>query len=235
MILIYSLIFATVLSLVFTASVKKYYWAFYSLATLLATSTFCYEILRLTSDKKLYGIVADIEKASVKGIISIAFFIIVMFAGALNTRWKITRKLYSIRAELAIIASILMLPHGFVYIIRFIMSINKSGLASLKSAYLIYIIVGILAFVIMIPLFITSFKKVRNKISSTKWKRIQSWAYAFYFLGYVHVFIILINKKNIDWLKLSTYTVLFASYTILKLIKVKKAKANYAKDNLQFN
>lgn len=236
--LIYSLIFASGLSLIFTKQIKKYYWAFYSLAIILAASTFGFEFLRLTSNKKLYGIVADIEKASIKGIISIAFFILVMFAGALNTKWNITKKLYSIRAELAIIASILMLPHGLIYLIRFIMSVSKNGITGLPIPYLSFIIVGIIGFIIMIPLFVTSFKKVRRKMSAIKWKNVQKWAYVFYFLGYAHVFIILVNKKNIDWIKLSTYTVLFAAYTINKLIKViksKKVKAKYNKENLQFN
>ena len=238
MILIYSLIFAAGLSLIFTKQIKKYYWLFYSLAILLAASTFGFELLRLISNKKLYGIVADIEKASIKGILSIAFFFLVMVAGALNTKWNLTRKMYSIRAELAIIASILMLPHGFIYIIRFIMSVNKSGIRALPITYLSYIIVGIIGFIIMIPLFITSFKSIRRKMSAIKWKKIQKWAYAFYFLGYAHIFIILVNKKSIDWTKLSTYTILFGAYTVMKIIKViksKKVKAKYNKENLQFN
>lgn len=238
MILIYSLIFATVSSLIFTKQIKKYYWVFYSLSILVASSTFGFEILRLTSNKKLYGIIAEVEKASVKGIISIAFFILVMFAGALNTKWSLTRKLYSIRAELAIIASILMLPHGFIYLIRFKMSVLKNGITALPITYLTYIIVGILGFIVMIPLFIISFKSVRRKMSAIKWKKIQKWAYVFYFLGYVHIFIILVNKKNIDWTKLSTYTILFGVYTVMKIIKViksKKIKAKYNKKNLQFN
>lgn len=238
MILIYSLIFATGLSLIFTKQIKKYYWAFYSLTILLATSTLGFEILRLFSDKKLYGIIADIEKASIKGIISIAFFILVMFAGGLSTKWNITKKLFSIRAELAIIASIMMLPHGIIYLIRFIMNAKKSGITGLSISYLSFILIGTIGFIIMIPLFVTSFKKIRRKMSAMKWKKVQKWAYAFYFLGYAHIFIILVNKKNIDWMKLSTYTILFGTYTIMKLVKViesKKIKARYKKENLQFN
>lgn len=55
MVLIYSLIFAAVLSIVFTSSIKKHYWFYYSLSGLIAISTTIYEILRLTSTMKLYG------------------------------------------------------------------------------------------------------------------------------------------------------------------------------------
>lgn len=223
MVLIYSLIFATILSLVFTSSIKKKYWFYYSLSALIAISTTIYEILRITSNMKLYGFISTLEKASIKGIISIAFFILVMFAGALKPKWLVVKKLLSIRAELAIIASILMLPHGVIYIARFIIySIPKLINHKLSMMNLGFTIVGFIGFIIMLPLFITSLKKVRLKMKWSRWKRLQRWAYLFYFLAYLHVLLILLSKENIDWLKLSTYTIIFGGYTILRLIKLKK-------------
>lgn len=223
MVLIYSLIFVTILSLVFTSSIKKKYWLYYSLSALIATSTTIYEILRITSNMKLYGFISNLEKASIKGIISIAFFILVMFAGALKPKWLVAKKLLSIRAELAIIASILMLPHGVIYIARFIIySIPKLINHKLSMMNLGFTIVGFIGFIIMLPLFVTSLKKVRLKMKWSRWKRLQRWAYLFYFLAYLHVLIILLSKQNIDWLKLSTYTIIFGGYTILRLMKLKK-------------
>lgn len=221
MVLIYSLIFAAVLSLVFTSSIKKHCWFYYSLSGLIAISTTIYEILRLTSNMKLYGFISILEKASIKGIFSISFFVLVMFAGALQTRWAITRKLLRIRAELAIIASILLLPHGFIYLIRFII---KAMNGSLSVIYLSYIIIGTIGFIIMIPLFITSFKKIRLKMKGRQWKKLQRWAYLFYLLAYLHILIILVGKEKIDWLKLSTYTIIFGVYAILRLIKSKNIR-----------
>lgn len=216
MVLIYSLIFAAVLSLVFTSSIKKHYWFYYSVSGLIAISTTIYEILRLTSNMKLYGFISILEKASIKGIFSISFFILIMFAGALQTRWTITKKLLRIRAELAIIASILLLPHGLIYLIRFII---KAANGSLSVIYLSYIIIGTIGFIVMIPLFITSFKKVRLKMKGRQWKKLQRWAYLFYLLVYLHILIILVGKEKIDWLKLSTYTIIFGVYIILRFIK----------------
>ncbi|MBB6713364.1 ferric reductase-like transmembrane domain-containing protein [Clostridium gasigenes] len=221
MILIYSLILATILSLLFTTSIKKHYWFYYSLSAFIAISTTIYEILKITSNMELYGFISYIEKASIKGIFSISVFVLVMFAGALQSRWKITKKLLIIRGELAIIASILILPHGVIYLVRFIMKIIDQKLSAI---YVAYVIVGIIAFIIMIPLFITSLKKIKRKMDWHKWKQLQRTSYLFYFITYIHILLILLSKKNIDWIKLITYTTIFALYAILRLIKCKNTR-----------
>ena len=225
MILIYTLIFAIILSLVFTLSIKKNYWAYYSVSALIAIITTVYEILRMTSNAKLYGTILYLEKVFIRGYISIAFFILVMFAGALNPKWRITRKLLSIRAELAIIASIFIIPHSIIYFVRFILlklpKIIKTGI--IPKIYIGYISIGIIAFIIMLPLFVTSFKKVRRKMQGRKWRNLQRLAYIFYFIVYIHILLILLNGKEMDWLRLSSYTIIFAVYTILRLIKYKNS------------
>ena len=221
MILIYSLILATILSLLFTTSIKKHYWFYYSLSAFIAISTTIYEILKITSNMELYGFISYIEKASIKGIFSISIFVLVMFAGALQSRWKITKKLLIIRGELAIIASILLLPHGVIYLVRFIMKIIDQKLSAI---YVVYVIVGIIGFIIMIPLFITSLKKVKSKMDWHQWKKLQRTSYLFYFITYVHILLILLSKKNIDWIKLITYTTIFTLYAILRLIKYKNTR-----------
>ena len=222
MIFIYSLIFALLLSLFFTSNIKKNYWTYYLISIFIGIITTVYEVLRITSGVKLYGFPLYLEKIFIRGYISIAFFILVMFAGALNTKWEITRKLQSIRAELAIMASIFIIPHSIIYFVRFIIlklpKMFSTGV--IPKLYIAYILVGIIAFIIMIPLFITSFKKIRSKMQSGHWRKLQKRAYIFYFLVYVHILIIMLNEKEIDLLKLSTYTIIFGAYTILKLIKI---------------
>jgi len=114
-----------------------------------------------------------------------------------------------------------MLPHGIVYFIRFILlklpKIISQG--TFPILYLSYIAIGIIGFIIMIPLFIISLKKVRRKMQGVQWKKLQRWAYLFYFLAYVHILLVLLNDKEIDWLKLGTYTIIFAGYMSLKLLK----------------
>lgn len=221
--LVYSLLFTAALALIYTKSIKKHSKIFYSIATVISSITIIYEIYRLISDTKMQGFIGELEKAFMKGNVSIAFFLLVMFAGALNPKWKLTKKLLSIRAESAILGCILLLPHGIMYLVRFINKILVHK--PITTLYIIYLIVGLIAFIIMIPLFITSFKKVRSKMSYVDWKKIQSWAYPFYFLAYVHIVLALLNDDKIDIIKLSIYTIAFLAYFLLKIIKNYKLKS----------
>ncbi|MEF9934324.1 MAG: ferric reductase-like transmembrane domain-containing protein [Clostridium sp.] len=220
MVLIYSLIFAFSLSLLFTTSIKKYKWVYYTLAILTALSTLVYQIGMMFFGFQIDGIIGEIEKASFKGIISACFFVVVMYAGALNVKWGITRRLLKIRTEIAIIACILLLPHGIMYLIYFVMGI-LSG-APITAKYLVYSLAGVIGFIIMIPLFITSFKDVRGEMKGGRWKKVQKWAYVFYGLTYVHVIVLLLGRDNIDMIKIGTYTGVFGLYLILKTIKYKR-------------
>ncbi|WP_025691360.1 ferric reductase-like transmembrane domain-containing protein [Paenibacillus zanthoxyli] len=212
----------------FPKFIQKNRVALYTLATIITIVVTTYEMIRLINGFQLQGFIRELERAVSHGVISIAFFIPVMFAGALNSRWSYTRKLMSIRAPLAIIASILMLAHGLVYLVRFLVRVSSmlsSDETSMlrKTFYLNYSLIGIIALVVMIPLFITSFRKMRSRIGGTKWRKIQRWAYLFYLLAYLHVLLILIMDKDTDWLRLVLYTGIFGSYTILRLMKYKAA------------
>ena len=84
---------------------------------------------------------------------------------------------------------------------------------------MIHLTIGLVAFLVMIPLFITSFKFVRIKMKYVKWKKIQRWSYLFYGLTYLHVALILLNKDNVDILKIVIYSTIFIVYTILRIMK----------------
>ena len=219
MYLIYSLIIVTALSLIMPRFIKKNSKIFYGLATIIGILVTVYEILRLTEGYKLDGFIGALEKAFMKGNVAIIFFVLVMFAGALNKKYSATKKLLSIRAELAILGSILIMPHCIMYAVRFI---NKFITGKpIGVLYVVYLIIGLIAFFIMIPLFITSLKKIRCKMDFEKWKKIQKFAYPFYLLVYIHILLALLNHK-IDLLKIVTYTILFVGYFILKIINENK-------------
>lgn len=220
MYLIYSLVFVIALTLIFTDTIRKKAIAFYGLSSIISVLVTVYEILRLTSNYKLEGFIGTLERVFMRGNVSIAFFILVMFAGALNKKLKVTKKLMSIRAENAIIGSILIMPHCIMYFVRFLVKLSAGK--QFTTLYFIYLVVGILAFILMIPLFITSFKKIRIKMKYSDWKRLQRKAYIFYLLAYVHIVVVLLNGKTIDFLKLITYTVIFLAYLILKLFRNRK-------------
>lgn len=217
MLLVYSLIFAVAMSLVLTSSIRKNSKLYYAIALIIALLTSFYKLYGDTFSIQLTGFLLAFEKASMKGILSVAFFVLVMFAGALNIKWDITKKLLSIRAQLAIIGSILILPHGLIYTYFIFGDFIKNF--TLQGLSMIHLTIGLIAFIVMIPLFITSFKFVRSKMNYAKWKSIQRWSYLFYVLTYLHIILILLNKDNIDMLKINIYTIVFGVYTILRLLK----------------
>ncbi|KHD34887.1 ferric reductase [Clostridium acetobutylicum] len=225
MVFIWSLIFIVILSVVFTTNIKKNYKGWYVLASLISILVSIYEVMRIVSHPKLNGVILSIEQAFMKGNVAIAFFILVMFAGALSTKQVIGKKLMSIRAELAILGSILILPHGIIYFVRFlIIKLPKilNGKAN-ATLYLIYISIGIIAFIIMIPLFITSFKSVRKRLGGFRWKKLHKWSYVFYCLIYLHIILALLNGK-INFIKITLYTFIFMVYTVMKFIKHRNIK-----------
>ena len=222
---IYSLIVVTLLALLFTKSIRNHPKIFYSITSVITILTIICETLGLISDFKLYGFISKLEVASMKGVIAVSCFVLVMFAGALNPKWSITKKLLSIRAELAIAGCILILPHCIVYFIMIIILSN----GPLSPLFFTCIIVGSIAFILMLPLFVTSFKKIRIKMKYTNWKKLQRFAYLFYLLIYAHVLILILNKPHINYTKLIIYTLVFGAYLILKLIKTFTYKYKFQK------
>lgn len=159
-------------------------------------------------------------KTFTSGTVGTAFFIIVMFTGALNNKYKVTKKLLGIRMELSIIASFMVLFHVAYYFLDF----------SVIGKVLYFS--GLIAFIIMLPLFITSFIKIRKKMNNKMWKRLQKWAYLFYALIYVHMCFANIGKFTIDIDKISLYTVIFTLYTYLKVRKSIKSKMTTSARNI---
>ncbi len=125
---------------------------------------------------------------------------------------------------MAILASILILPHFIIYTYKFLVRLFSGK--PLSILYISFIIVGLIAFIIMIPLFITSFKKVRVTMSPSKWKMVQRWAYPFYFLVYLHIILILFNKKVFNLNAVILYTVIFLGYFILRICNNKNLLNN---------
>lgn len=218
--LIYSLIVVIVLSIGLNDILKLKSRYFYVVAFFISISVTVYEFFKIWTGFKLEGTLYVLERSFMKGYIATALFILVMFAGALSKKFNFTKKLLRVRAEMAILASILILPHFIVYTYKFL--INLFGGKQLSLSYISFVIVGIIAFIIMIPLFITSFKKVRISMAPKKWKKVQKWAYPFYFLVYIHIIIILLNKKEVNLSIVIMYTVIFIGYFILKILNRKE-------------
>lgn len=218
--LIYSLIGAIILTVGLNSILKKQSKLFYGLAIIISIIVTWYELIKINTGFKLDGILYVIERSFMKGYVATALFILVMFAGALNKRWGITKKLLRARAEMAIMASILIIPHCVIYLYKFLLNLLRGN--QLSVAYIALVVLGTIAFIIMIPLFITSFRKVRIKMTPSKWNKVQKWAYPFYILVYLHIMIILLNKKTISWDSIIVYTIIFGAYLIFKVYNNRK-------------
>jgi DMSO/TMAO reductase YedYZ heme-binding membrane subunit len=151
----------------------------------------------------------------VQGYLGLSLLYIVMFTGALKKKSKLIIKLSSVRREYSIIGFIFLTPHATKYFIEFLSDITE-----------IEQWIGIVAYAIMLPLFVTSFMVFRKKFSFEGWKKLQKWAYLAYILIFIHL-ILVAEMPN-----LLVYIVLFVPYIILKLIKeyklykIKKELAN---------
>lgn len=74
---------------------------------------------------------------------------------------------------------------------------------------------------IMIPLFITSFKSVRRKMSAKNWKKLQRAAYVFYALIYVHIMLLSVPMymRGITtyMANIIVYTAVFGAYGVMRV------------------
>lgn len=153
-----------------------------------------------------------------RGHLTLAFFIISMFAGVMNKSWLPYKKILLVRGDLAIIGFILLLPHG----------INRLSLA--LSGYNAS---GLVAALIMIPLTLSSFMTIRKKIRPDRWKKLHKFAYIAYFLIYIHLGFDVFLDATYGYIKFSPNSVLFhmlfVIYIILKILRVTQKNHQLAK------
>ncbi len=152
------------------------------------------------------------------GFLGFSFFYVVMIIGILKKESTIYIRIYSIRNILSILGFILLSPHAIYYLIE---KIFNNGTIELF---------GVIAYIIMIPLFFTSFKTIKNDFMFLKWKRIQKYAYFVYLLIFIHLVTIS------DLPNLILYLVLFIPYLVIKpyrFIKIDKPLMKAKQANLK--
>ncbi|MDY3196501.1 MAG: hypothetical protein RBQ95_06530 [Paracholeplasma sp.] len=143
-----------------------------------------------------------------QGFLGLSFFYIVMITGAIDKKYKIRAKFAGLRREYSIIGFIVITPHALNYMLQ-----GLNGTIDLEWF-------GIISFVLMIPLFVTSFLTIRKKMKAKTWNLIQSAAYIIYLLLFVHLILNYTQKIN-----LILYLVIFIFYFVMKAIyEIKKYK-----------
>lgn len=119
-----------------------------------------------------------------KGYVGFSIFYVVMIAGALPKQWKLTKVLKAIRTPYSVVGFIVLLIHPLHY---------ANEVLSQTRAIPYF---GVLAFVVMIPLFVTSYMVIRKKMKPKSWKSLQKWAYLSYAALFVHLIIQASTTQN---------------------------------------
>ncbi len=173
------------------------------------------------------GIMADyIVPMFTKGALSGALFAIIMWSGALPNGSKAVKLILPVRGRLSIIASILVFSHAVNFRAQLISLFTKAG--SLKAPVIVATVCSVLLLIIMIPLFITSFMRIRRKMDPKGWKKLQRWAYVFYALIPVHMLFFtyrnILLGRNGYRLNAVVYTFVFLAYAVCRVLKAVAVK-----------
>lgn len=192
----------------------------YIIAALVSIILITFEYTKLSSSFPLW--LNNILSIFTRSAFSTALFIVVMYTGALKNGSKLIKILMPIRAELSIIASILTLGHNIIYGKTYFVKLFTNP-GSIKGNVLLAAIVSLILILIMLPLMITSFQKVRRKIQPKKWKKLQRTAYLFYGLIYVHIMLLIMpsafNGNVIYIFNVILYSIIFLTYAVMRIRK----------------
>ena len=166
MVFVIALVIAALFSLLCDKALKKHGGAFYIAAVVLAAIAAGCTYAGVTAGFPIW-FSTWIWPLVARGALGTALFVVVMVTGALPNGSAAMKKLMPIRGELSIIASILTLGHNITYgKTYFVMLFTQP--AMLSGTQLLACISSLVMICIMIPLFITSFKVVRRKMSAKK-------------------------------------------------------------------
>ena len=145
----------------------------------------------------------------------------VMWTGALPNGSRLMKALMPIRGEMSILAAAVTLCHCIYEGILFINRLAGGGAFGIAET--VSAVVSLLMLVIMIPLTVLSFRRIRSMMNPIKWKRIQCFAYLFYILMYVHVLCVLLPSamvgKTESAVGIILYSAVFFGYAAARLYK----------------
>ncbi|WP_028517685.1 FMN-binding protein [Ruminococcus flavefaciens] len=218
MLFLISLAFALIVAFILDKPLKKCPAVFYITAAVLTVAS----VIVTQSDMTISSrFVRDYALGIFsRGALGTAFWAVVMWAGALPNGSAPIKKLMPIRGELSITAAILTFSHIITYGMTYITNLIKGRTG---SDFVITSIVCLAMVLIMTPLTVMSFKKIRKKMNAKIWKKIQRLAYIFYALIYVHILVLFIPKAQKGregyFLSVLVYSAVFIGYAVMRIRK----------------
>lgn len=219
MLFLTALISAFAFVLISKNAMKKYPAIFYIAAAVLSAGAAAatWFNFRVTSEflTFLMGLFA-------RGTFATALWCIVMWSGALPNGSWLLKKFMPIRGELSITAAILTFGHnigyGKTYFNMLFTNVQRMDLHQFTAS-----ILTIAMLIIIIPLTVMSFPKIRRKMKPKLWKNIQRTAYLFYAMLYVHVMLLtfpLARRGRSGYLfSVGIYSVVFIGYLYFRIRK----------------
>jgi len=137
------------------------------------------------------------------GYVPFGVFLVVMIPGVMD-KGTLKKRLLSVRAELAIIGTIMIMSHSLSYLEYYL---DDIGLLNGDISFYL----GLFAMILVIPLSLTSFPFVRKRMGYKNWKKLHQFSYLFYLVIGLHL-ILIQNDRMI------LYIIIFGTYFTLKIV-----------------
>ncbi len=212
--LLVCIVIAVLFSWFLRKPVKDYPVVFYVTALIVSALGIYFTWFPVSND-----IVRTLVFSIQKGHLAFAFFVVVMFIGVFDPRASIRRSLNPVRAQLSIIASILIIAHFVPYLRGYLSMIGS--LFSYRSSIIISFFIAIILLVLLALLAVTSFDAIKKRMTTKSWKTLQKLAYVFFVLIFIHLAGFLTNAylQGTDAVLISgtTYIVILVLYGVLRI------------------
>ena len=209
------LVVAVLFTAIFRTQIRKAPQVFYVVALLLDVLLIAGSYLHLSPWFNEYFLFLFQSNTLAMG-----FFTIVMFTGALSNTMPLKKGLLSLRTELSIIASILCMGHIVKYGNPYLNQMLGFS-PVMPFVRLVATLIALMLVLLLIPLAVTSVKRVRAKMSVPSWNRLQKLAYIFYGLIFIHIMLFLIPSAMGGGLPATisvfVYLTLGLLYTVLRI------------------
>lgn len=196
--------------------IRKVPWAFYLLAIALDVALILSTGIVLPRNLRI-----AVSYLMLRGGLGVAMFVLVMYIGVFPRSGKISRWFRPIRAELSIIACLLIAGHMCVFLPKYLPSLFTGSIA--KGTVGASVIVALCLFVLVLVLGVTSFRFVKRHMTARSWKKLQRLAYAFYALIFVHLVLMLGSAAASGITRtaftVGVYCVVFGVYAVLRIVR----------------
>lgn len=138
------------------------------------------------------------------GQFSLALFMLVIFAGLMPKDSMYRQVIEPVRGDLSIYGFIYLVPH---------LALNLSRVLNGDQ------LTGLIAYVLMVPLIITSFRSVRRQVDPHMWLHMHKISYVVYALLYLHVgFYMSLSPFDISVKPMSTpFHIVAIMYIVIKV------------------